>query len=241
MDTIGVICEPDDDVFGRAAERLAARGFNVKFLAPRDPIAPADIEALDALVSQTVSRQSFAALHYADRIGVETWNGFFPTTALSCRLVALNALERLGCLVPDISFEKPDGEFVGKTRYAWDGPPSVGTDVDFYLEAVGADPLLHRYYALDDGVETHLQALTVHTELTEQGPIVEETDVQVELATRIRELLDRFDARALSVDFVTNDRGEHYAVDVDTVPSFDATGMDRRVADSLASLTTIGA
>ena len=41
MNTIGVICAPDDAVFGRAAERLAARGFDVEFLPPDEPIEPA--------------------------------------------------------------------------------------------------------------------------------------------------------------------------------------------------------
>jgi hypothetical protein len=241
MDTIGVICEPDDAVFGRAAERLAARGFDVEFLRPGEPIRPDDIDALDALANSAVCRQSFAALSYADRNGVETWNGFFPTTALSCRLVVLNALEQIGYRVPEIAFERPEGEFVGRSRFRWNGPTGVAAEPAFYQEAVAAEPAVERYYALDDGVETHLQALTVRTALTEKGPLLEETKVRVQLATRIRELLDRFDARAIGVDFVVDEHDECHAVDINPVPSFDGAGMDRRLADSLASLTTIGA
>lgn len=241
MDTIGVICEPDDAVFGRAAERLAARGFGVEFFPPGEPVQPDDIDTLDALANSAMCRQSFAALSYADRNGVETWNGFFPTTALSCRLVVLNALERVGYRVPKIAFEQPEADYVGKSRFRWNGPAGVDGSTEFYQEAVGAEPAVERYYALDDGVETHLQALTVKTELTEQEPLLEETEVRVQLATRIRELLDRFDARAIGVDFVIDDYGECYAVDISPVPSFDGAGMDRRLADSLASLTTIGA
>lgn len=241
MDTIGVICPPDDAVFGRAAERLAARGFDVEFLPPGEPIRPAEIDRLDALANRVARRQSFAALSYADRHGVETWNGFVPTTTLSCRLVALNALEQLGCLVPEVRFDDPGEGYVGKTRYCWDGPPAIGGAVDFYQRQVSAEPMFYRYYALNDGVETHLQALTVRTTLTEQAPMIDETDVRVELATRIRELLDRFDARAIAVDFVADERDAFYAVDVTPVPTFDGAGMDRHLADSLASLTTIGA
>jgi len=241
MDTIGVICEPDDTVFGRAAERLAARGFGVEFFPPGEPIRPGDIDALDALANSAVCRQSFAALSYADRNGVETWNGFFPTTALSCRLIVLNALERIGYRVPEITFERPDGDHVAKSRFRWNGSAGVDGDPEFYQEAIGAESAIERYYALDDGVETHLQALTVRTELTQQGPLLEETEVRVQLATRIRELLDGFDARAIGVDFVIDEHGECYAVDMTPVPGFEGAGMDRRLADSLASLTTIGA
>jgi len=241
MDTIGVICPPDDAVFGRAAERLAARGFDVEFLPPSEPISPAEIDALDALANRVARRQSFAALSYADRNGVETWNGFVPTTALSCRLVALNALDRIGCRVPEIRFDDPGDGFVGTTRYRWDGPPAIGGAVDFYQQMVGDDSVRYRYYALDDGIETHLQALTVRTELSEHDGLLDETEVRVELATRIRELLNRFGARAIAVDFVADDRGEFYAVDMTPVPTFDGAGMVRHLADSLASLTTIGA
>ncbi|MBO4246929.1 hypothetical protein IL252_03725 [Halomicrobium sp. IBSBa] len=241
MDTIGVICEPDDAVFGRAAERLAARGFDVEFLPPGEPIRPEDIDALDALANRTICRQAFDALSYADRNGVETLNGFFPTTALSCRLVVLNALEQIGYRVPAIAFKKPDADYVGKNRFRWDGPAGVDADPEFYQQAVGTEPSIERYYALDDGIETHLQALTIRTKLTERRPVLEETTVRVQLATRIRELLDRFDARAIGVDFVVDEHDECYAVDISPVPSFDGAGMERRLADSLASLTTIGA
>lgn len=241
METIGLICAPDDAVFGRAAERLAARGFDVEFFPPGEPIRPSDIEALTALANQTTRRQSFAALSYADRNGVETWNGFVPTTVLSCRLVALNALESVGCRIPEIAFEKPDEAFVGKSRYCWDGPPAIGENADFYQRRVSDESVVYRYYALNDGIETHLQALRIQSKLTDKDPILGETEIRVELATRIRELLDRFDARAVGVDFVVDGNDEFYAVDASPVPGFDGADMDHRIANSLASLTTIGA
>jgi len=133
------------------------------------------------------------------------------------------------------------GEYVEMTRYRWDCPPVISGGGDFYQEQVGTEPVVDRYYALNDGIETHLTTLQLRSKLTEHEPIVEETDVRVELATRIRELLDRFDARAIAVDFVAGEDGDFYAVGVDPVPSFDGADMDRRVADSMASLTTIGA
>ncbi len=238
MDTIGVICEPDHPVFGRVAERLAARGFGVEFLSPRERVDPGGLDGLAALANAVVSRRSFAALRRADRAGVETWNGFLPTTALSCRLVGLHALERLGLRVPATDRSPIDGNGVQKPRFRWDARDTEGEG--FFEERVRSEPVTYRYYAVDDGVETHVQALTVRSELTDDGSILGEADVDVELATRVRELLDRFDARVVAVDFVRTG-GEFYAVDVDPTPQFHGAGMERRVADSIASLTTIGA
>lgn len=239
MDTIGFICRPDHPVFQSVAERLAARGFAVNFFRPEDPIRPGDIDDLAALVNQAVQPASFGALHYADRTGVPTWNGFLPTTALSCRLVALHALEAVGCKVPAIHFEKPAGEYVAKRRYSWQGAPTVDGEGDFYQERLRTEPVDYRYYAVDDGINTHVRAVAVRSELAGQERLLDEVDVDVALATRVRELLDRFAARALAIDFV--DAGDDcYALEVTPAPSFVGTGMERRVADSIASLTTLG-
>jgi hypothetical protein len=240
MDTIGFICRSDHPVFWPVAERLAARGFHVRFFPPSDPMHPDDIDALAALVNKTIQPASFAALHYADRTGVPTWNGFLPTTALSCRLVALHALETVGCAVPAISFDKPDGEYVAKTRYSWEGPPTLGGEGDFYQQRIRTEPVDYKYYAVDDGINTHVRALTVRSKLTGRKRLLDEVDVDVSLAARVRELLDRFDARALGIDFVDSEDG-FYALDVNPAPSFTGTGMERHLADSIASLTTIGA
>jgi glutathione synthase/RimK-type ligase-like ATP-grasp enzyme len=240
MDTIGFICERTHPVFWPVAERLAARGFDVTFFDPGERIRRAEIGDLAALVNKKVRPESFAALQYADRIGVPTWNGFFATTALSCRLVALNALEAVGCRVPAVHFEKPTGEYVAKGRYSWTGTPTLGGEGEFYQERVRAEPIDYKYYAVDDGRETHVRVLTARSKLTEKKELVGEGEVDITLAAQVRELLDQFEARALGVDFV---RGEDdfYAVDVNPAPSFTGTGMERRIADSVASLTTIGA
>ncbi len=62
----------------------------------------------------------------------ETWNGFLPTTALACRLVALHGLEQVGCQVPTVWFEKPDCDYIPRTRYSWDGVPVNSDEGDFY-------------------------------------------------------------------------------------------------------------
>lgn len=235
MDTIGVVCEPDHPVFGRVGERLAARGFRVEFHRPGDPLDGPTVAAHDAFAVTVLHRGSVAALRAADRAGVETWNGFVPATALSCRLIALHALERVGCRVPSAG-SIDDSRLTRRVR--WDD--RTGERRTVRQERVDSGPVTHRYYAVDDGVETHVQATALRDSLSDHRPAVEATDADVEVATRLRELLERFDARALGVDVVRADDGP-YAVDVDPAPQFHGAGMERRLADSLASLTTVGA
>ena len=240
MDSIGFLCDPDHQVFRPVAHRLAARGFDVEFLRPSDPISPRDVDALSALVGGVVHPTAFAALRYADAAGLPTWNGFTATAALSARLVAIDALAAVGCHVPDVRFDGPREGYVPGYRYAWQGATTLDGPAPFYVEAVGTGAPEHRYYAVDDGRETHMRAVELHTAITGDDPLVERTDVDVSLAASVRELLDSFDARALAVDFTRGADGRFYALRATPTPSFTGAGMDRRVADSIASLTTIG-
>jgi len=240
MDSIGFIADPDEPVFRSVGQRLSARGFEVEFLRPTDPITPADIDALAALVNCRLHPASFAALRYADARGIPTWNGFTMTAALSAPPVAFEALESVGCRVPSIRFDPAAGYAAGRP-YVWDGPTRLGEPAPFYVERVRTGPVDHRYYAVDDGRETHMRVLALRTSPGEDAPLVEDADVDVSLAARVRGLLDQFEARAVAVDFTRGTDGEFYAVRATPTPSFLGAGMDRRVADSVASLTTIGA
>ena len=240
MDCIGFICDPDHPVFHPVAQRLAARGFEVEFLHPADPIGPADVESLSALASGVVHPSAFAALQYADRLGIPTWNGFLAATALSARLVTLDALAAVGCRVPSVSFDGPREGYVPGYRYAWEGATALEGPAPFYVEALGDGPT-HRYYAVDDGRETHMRALSVQSAISDDERLLERTDVDVSLAASVRELLDELGARAVAVDFRRGGDGRFYALRATPTPTFTGAGMDRRVADSVASLTTIGA
>ncbi|MBX0293514.1 hypothetical protein [Haloarcula nitratireducens] len=240
MDTIGFVCEPDHPAFGPVAERLAARGFDVEFRRPADPISPGAVAGLSALVNGALHPEAFAALRFADRVGVPTWNGFAATTALSARLVSLDALSSVGCRVPEVRFDGPSEGYVAGRRYAWTGGSSLG-EADFHVEDVRDGPVDHRYYAVDDGRETHMRALKVRTSLSGTDSVVTSTEVDIMLAARVRELQDRFGARAVAVDFTEGADGEFYALGATPVPSFAGAGMERRIADSVASLTTLGA
>jgi hypothetical protein len=241
MDCIGFICDPDHAVFRPVAQRLAARGFDVEFFRPTDAIARADIDGLAALVSGVVHPTALSALHHADATGVPTWNGFAMVTALSARLVALEALEAVGCRVPSVRFDGPAEGYTAGRNYDWEDAPSVDGHAPFYVETVGEDTVDHRYYAVDDGRETHMRAMALRTAIVDDEPLLSRTDVDVSLAASVRELLDVFGARAVAVDFTEGDDGEFYALRATPTPTFAGAGMERRVADSVASLTTIGA
>ena len=241
MDSIGFICDPDHPLFRPVAERLAARGFEVEFHYPTGSVTPAEVDALSALVGGTVHPATLAALRYADANGVQTWNGFSATVALSARLVTLGALEASGCRVPEVRFDGPADGYEPGRRYAWDGAPTLDAPAPFYVEAVGTEPVEHRYYAVDDGRETHMRAVALRTELADNDAVLRRTDIDVSLAASVRELLDRLEARAVAVDFARGGDGAFYAVRATPTPTFTGAGMDRHVADSIASLTTIGA
>jgi len=247
MDSIGFICDPDHPLMGPVAERLAARGFAVEFHRPTDPVTPADVAALSALVGGELHPTALSALRYADANAVQTWNGFDATVALSARLVTLEALGSLGCRVPDVRFDSPRPGYAPGRRYAWSGSLAADGTAPFYVEQVGTDSVDYRYYAVDDGRETHMRTLEVRTSLPDEtathddAPLLRGADVDVSLAASVRELLDRLGARAVAVDFSRGEDGEFYALRATPTPTFTGAGMDRRVADSIASLTTIGA
>jgi len=241
MDSIGFVCDPDHPLFRPVAQRLAARGFGVQFHRPTDAIGPADVDAMDALVSGTVHPTALAALRYADRHDVETWNGFSTTVSLSARLVTLEALSAVGCRVPDVRFDEAADGYEPGHRYAWEGPAALDDPAPFYVEQVGSGAVTHRYYAVDDGRETHIRAVALRPALSEGGSLLSRTDVDVALAASVRELLDRLGARAVAVDFSRGADETFHAVRATPTPTFTGAGMDRRVADSIASLTTIGA
>jgi hypothetical protein len=97
-----------------------------------------------------------------------------------------------------------------------------------------------RYYAVDDGLETHVRASKLRTCPTPDEPVLERTDVNVSLAAAVREVLELLESRAAAVDFTRSEDGTMYALWATPVPSFAGVNMERRVADSVASLTTVG-
>lgn len=239
MDAIGVLTDPDHPVFGGAAERLAARGFHVDLYPPTDGVSADDVAEVDAFATAVLSPDAIATLQTADRAGVETFNGAVAATVLGSRFPAYSALEAVGCQVIE-TWPSPPAEVRTRRRdrFHWPDPgnPSGGC----YEAVIPSDPVRRRYYAVDDGVETHVTAIELKTRLRGREGVVEHLEVDVERATRLRTVLARLGARAVAVDFAGR-QGDWYAVDVDPAPDFVHADMERHLADALASLTTIGA
>jgi len=167
MDTIGIVCEADHPVFGRAAERLATRRFGVEFFPPGEPFGAEALDGLDALANTTLSPWSFAALRHADRAGggdlerVRTDDDALLSPPRAARA------RTLGCHVP------ATGTAESQPRHRQAGPVSLGPTTSFAggrpPRSVRTEPVTYRYYAVDDGVETHVHAMVVRSEWTATG------------------------------------------------------------------------
>lgn len=240
MDSIGLLCDPDHPLFGPVSERLVARGFDVTFFRPTDTISAEDIESLAAVVNGVLHPTTVGALRHADRVGIPTWNGFTATAALSARLVTLNALESVGCTVPAVRFDGPTEGYVPSGRYTWDKAAQIGDSAPCYIERVRASDVDIRYYAVDDGLDTHVRAAKLNVRPTPDVPGLQRADVNVTLAAAVRELLELLESRAAAVDFTRGENGTMYALWATPVPSFAGVSMERRITDSVASLTTVG-
>lgn len=241
MDPICLLCDPDHPLFGPVSDRLVARGFDVTFFRPTDPISTEAIESLAAVANGVLHPTTVAALRRADQAGIPTWNGFTATAVLSARLVSFNALASVGCTVPGVRFDGPAEGYVPSGRYMWDEAVTLGDSAPCYVERVRAGDVDIRYYAVDDGLDTHVRAAKLRSRPTADERAVAQADVNVTLAAAVRELLELLESRAAAVDFTRGEDGTMYALWATPVPTFSGVSMERRIADSVASLTTVGA
>lgn len=230
---VGLICREEHPTFGLVAERLRSLGYAVEFFEPGVDLLPAEIDALGLLLNKVVEPASFRALRYADRTGVPTWNG---TVAhfLAARLVGFNALEAAGFDVPPTTLDPPEGPYVAKELFDWRGGayPTVGGESDCYQELVAADPFDFKYYAVDDGLTTHVNCVLSRSKLHGEKEIIGEVTPDPEVVAKLRHLMHLVDARALGVDIVIAE-GKNYAVDVNPAMSFEGADMVDVITDSV--------
>lgn len=236
---IGLVCNPDHEVFAAVAAELEARGFEVAFLEPSRPVEPATIASLDLLANKKVTPASFRALRDAERLGVPTWNGA-TTMLLGARLVGLRALEAVGFAVPATTLEPPATPYVAKPRFDWLGGPDpvVNGAGDVYQPLLPAAPVDDKYYGVDDGDRVHVRALRSRSKLYgEKEPLaVVEPDPAV--AEKVRALMAKTDAQAIGVDVIWS-RGEPVAVDVNPSMSCRHVGLEPALADSMAARVSL--
>ncbi|MFB6155139.1 MAG: hypothetical protein ABEJ22_04530 [Haloferacaceae archaeon] len=233
---VGIICEADHDVFAAVADILRARSLEVRFFEPGRRLAPAEIDALDLLANKKVAPASIAAIRYAERHGVPTWNGY-STVLLGIRLVGLRALEAVGFDVPPVATEKPaEGDYVAKSYCDWyfEPDPERNGEGDLYQRLVPADPVDHKYYGVGDGEETRVVVLRTTSKLHGEKEYLGTVDPDPVLAARVRRLMGLADAQAIGVDVVWSE-GVPYAVDVNPAMSFRYAGMEDVLADSMVA------
>ncbi|EFW92880.1 hypothetical protein ZOD2009_08419 [Haladaptatus paucihalophilus DX253] len=229
---IGIICDPNHQVFGVVAETLRKRGYDVEFLEPGVEQPRDRLDRLTMLVNKKARWESLDALEYAERNGIKTWNGYVASLLLFNRVSQLGCLAAAGFRIPSILTEPPDGDYVAKGFIdIGDDPVANGTG-DFYQRLLDADGPDHKYYAVHDGNETHTAVVRfdskLHGERERLGPGTIDTDV----AVRIERLLDFLGARALGVDVIRVD-DRWVAVDSNPATSFKHTGLETPLADSI--------
>lgn len=232
---VGLICNDGHSVFAEVADRVERRGATVRFFEPGRLLSEEELSGLSLLMNKKVDPASFAALTWADRNGVPSWNGY-RTMLLGMRLVGYRTLEHVGCRVPSVSFEKPAGDYVAKTFADWhfQPDPELNGDGDIYQRLVPTEPIDYKYYAVATGTDVEVRVLRTTSKLHGEKEPLGLTDPDPDLAERVRRLVRLTDSQAIGVDFVRAD-GEFWAVDVNPAMSFRNAGMEDLLAESVCA------
>jgi hypothetical protein len=231
---IGLTCLDDDPVFSVVGERLRERGHRVVNYDPNAPIAREDLERLALLVHKRTRPASVRALLAAERLGVATWNGATGVLACVSRFSQLCLLSGVGFAVPAASRARPDGDYVAKALYHWDGPPEVNGEGDVYEELLPANPVDHKYYVVYDGSGYRTVVLRSTSKLRGPKRVLGTVDPVPGHVDRIASLMDRLGMRGIGVDLIRAD-GRWYAVDLNPCPSFAETGLEGALVRSIES------
>jgi glutathione synthase/RimK-type ligase-like ATP-grasp enzyme len=232
---IGILCQTSKPVFSEVARRLRNGGFQVRFFHPRSDFSPDHVADLSMIVNKKTLPSAFHALRHARRTGTALWNNLQATVLFSSRLVGLQALSEVGFLTPEVTFEKPDGEYVAKGCYIWNDEPELNGEGDFYQELIPTEPVDYKYYAVHDGSQTHVAGRRVTSKLYGEKQFLGQIQIEPALAASLRELVDRFDLRGVGVDLVEDDDGEYWAVDVNLAAGYRDTGLEPALTESIVA------
>ncbi|MFD1647974.1 hypothetical protein [Haloarchaeobius litoreus] len=234
---IGILCQKNKPVFSEVAKRLRNAGFQVRFFHPRSILSPDHIADLSLIVNKKTHPSALPALRHARRTGTALWNNLQATILFSSLLIGLRALSEMGFLTPEVSFEKPDGDYVAKGYYIWNDEPELNGEGDFYQELIPTKPVDYKYYAVNDGTRIHVGGRRVTSKLYVEKQFLGQIEVKPELAASLRELVERFDLRGVGVDLVKDDDGQYWAVDVNLAAGYRDTGLEPALTESvIASL-----
>lgn len=229
---IGIICRPDHHVFETVGRYLSDWGHDVTYFKPGRELQQSAIEKLALLVCKKVRPESVRALRLADRGGIATWNGRLSTTLLASRLVMLEALSAVGFRVPPVAFEPPEGRYLAKPLYSWDGDPEIGGTGGFYQPLLDTDGRDRKCYIVDDGQQIHVETVICSSKLFGEKQVLGHETTPERDVNRMKRLLALMEIQALGVDVIEVE-GTRYAVDCNAAPSFRAAGLETALADSI--------
>lgn len=229
---IGMICRPDHHVFETVGRRLRRRGHEVTYFEPERELSRSVIEELSLLVCKKVRPASVRALRLAERAGIATWNGQLSTTILASRLVMLKALSAVGFRVPPVTFEPPEGPYVAKPLFTWDGDPEIGGRGGFYQPLLETDGRDRKCYLVDDGRQLHAATVICSSKLFGEKEVLGHESTPAQYVDRMSRLLSLADTQAVGVDVIEAE-GARYAVDCNAAPSFRDAGLESALTDSI--------
>ncbi|QSG06026.1 hypothetical protein [Halapricum desulfuricans] len=235
---IGILCQKSKPVFSDVAERLRNAGFQVRFFDPQSPLSPEQIADLSLIVNKKTLPSALPALRHARRTGIVLWNNLQAVILFSSRLVGLQALSETGFLTPEVTFEKPDGEYVAKGYYIWNDEPELNGEGDFYQELIPTEPVDYKYYAVNDGSEIHVAGRRVTSKLYGEKQFIGRVEIRPALAASLRDLVERFDLRGVGVDLVKDSDGQYWAVDVNLAAGYRDTGLEPTLTESIIAILT---
>lgn len=230
---IGILCQKSKPVFSDVAERLRNAGFQVRFFHPQSPLSPTHIADLSLIVNKKTLPSALPTLRHARRTGTVLWNNLQALILFSSRLVGLRALSEMGFLTPEVTFEKPAGEYVAKGYYIWNDEPELNGEGDFYQELIPTEPVDYKYYAINDGSQIHVAGRRVTSKLYGEKQFIGQIETRPALAASLRELVERFDLRGVGVDLVKDDNGQYWAVDVNLAAGYRDTGLEPALTESI--------
>ncbi|WP_436925761.1 hypothetical protein [Halosimplex amylolyticum] len=233
--TIGLLCKTNKPVFTEVAERLRDAGYRVRYFHPRSGLSPRQAADLSLIVNKKTLPVALPSLWHARQVGTPLWNNLQATIALSSRLLGLRAVSEAGILTPDVTFEKPPGEYVAKGFNVWDDDPELNGEGDFYQELIPTEPVDFKYYAVNDGEQTRVAGKRVTSKLYGQKRLLGGIQTRPALASSLRQLVERFDLRGVGVDLVEDDDGQFWAVDVNLAAGYRDTALESALTASIVS------
>ncbi|WP_132057412.1 hypothetical protein [Halorussus amylolyticus] len=134
-----------------------------------------------------------------------------------------------------MTFEKPAGEYVAKDYSIWSGEPELNGEGDFYQELISTEPVDYKYYAVDDGERIQTAGRRVTSKLYGPKRFLGRARARPTLTASLRRLVERADLRGVGVDFVRDDEGRFWAVDLNLAAGYRNTGLESAICESICA------